>query len=96
MKKLIKLFLLILWASVIFEVNSQEISQWRGPNRDGKYNEIQLLKQWPENGPQLLWANETLGVGFSAPVVTADKLFVTAVGGADSYLYAFDLKGKLL
>lgn len=30
-------------------------SQWRGPNRDGIYPEPNLLKEWPADGPKMLW-----------------------------------------
>jgi len=96
MKNLLTITALILLTLQFSQTFAQTVTQWRGPNRDGKYNETQLLKQWPEKGPQLLWVAETLGAGFAAPVVTADKLFVNGVVGADSYLFAFDLKGKLL
>ena len=29
--------------------------QWRGPNRDGVSKETGLLKQWPAEGPPLVW-----------------------------------------
>lgn len=37
--------------------------QWRGPNRDGIFAETELLKQWPENGPELLLKVDNLGDG---------------------------------
>lgn len=96
MKKL-KLFLpVLLIVCLVSQTWSQTIYQWRGTDRDGKYTETLLLKQWPEKGPQLLWFTGELGAGFAAPVVTADKVLVNGVVGADSYLFAFDLKGKLL
>ena len=72
------------------------ISQWRGENRDGHYNESNLLDTWPENGPELLWSYEGLGLGYAAPVVTKDKLFINAEIDSLSYLCAFDLDGNLL
>ncbi len=75
---------------------AQEIYQWRGPNRDGIYDEKGLLSQWPENGPQLLWFTENLGSGFAAPTVTNDKLLIMGVENGNSILFAFDLKGNLL
>jgi len=74
----------------------QEIYQWRGPDRNGKYNETGLLSQWPPEGPQLLWSVETLGPGYAAPVITPDKLFVMGVEKGISTLFAFDLYGSLL
>ena len=42
---------------------SQNFSQWRGPNRDGKYQESSLLKSWTVEGPELLWHFDDLGEG---------------------------------
>ncbi len=74
----------------------QEVYQWRGPARDGKYDETGLLSQWPQEGPQLLWSVETLGPGYAAPVITTDKLLIMGVEDGISTLFAFDLEGKLL
>jgi len=79
--------------------NAQKVYQWRGTNRDGVYNENKLMKTWPENGPALLWSYEELGAGFAAPVITADKVLINGESNnadSTSYLFAFDLKGKLL
>ncbi len=96
MKKLNTFTSLILLLFFSQSIWSQEIYQWRGPNRDGKYNETRLLNQWPEDGPELLWFKEEIGAGFASPVVTPDKLFINGVEGSNSYLFAFDLKGNLL
>ena len=96
MKKLLSLTTLTMIVCLALQAISQTVYQWRGPNRDGKYNETQLLKQWPEKGPQLLWFTEELGAGFAAPVVTADKMFVNGVEKGNSTLFCFDLKGKLI
>ena len=37
------------------KVSPDEICQWRGPNRDGIYPETNLLSQWPEKGPEVIW-----------------------------------------
>jgi len=75
---------------------AQKEYQWRGDNRDGIYNESKLMKVWPEKGLELLWFNEMIGQGYAAPVVTNDKLLVNGEADSTSYLFAFDLKGKLL
>jgi outer membrane protein assembly factor BamB len=72
------------------------ISQWRGPNRDGIYPENGLLKQWPDSGPNMLWAIEDLGNGYGSPVVTTDKIYVTGSIDSTAYLYAYNTKGQLL
>jgi len=74
----------------------QNIAQFRGINRDGHYNETKLLNKWPESGPELLWVTEGIGLGYAAPSILKEKLFVNGEIDSTSYLFAFDLKGKLL
>jgi outer membrane protein assembly factor BamB len=74
-------------------------SQWRGPNRDGIYSETNLLKQWPAEGPKMLWSFEDLGTGQGSVVVANEKVFVTGIPdtlNSEGYLFAFDTGGKLL
>jgi outer membrane protein assembly factor BamB len=75
---------------------SQNISQWRGPNRDGIYPEKNLLKSWPEAGPQLLWTSEEIGIGYSAPVIAGNKLYINGEINQVAHLFAFELNGKLI
>jgi outer membrane protein assembly factor BamB len=87
------LFILLL---LPFLIRAQEISQWRGVNRDGMYNEHHLLKKWSENSPALLWFNENIGEGYGSMAVTSDRLFVNGKIDSLSYTFAFDLKGNFL
>jgi outer membrane protein assembly factor BamB len=76
-----------------------EISDWSGPNRDGIFTEKNLLKQWPENGPELLWSFEGLGFGHSSVAVANGKVYVTGIKDtivSAGTLYTFDLNGNLL
>jgi outer membrane protein assembly factor BamB len=68
--------------------------QWRGPRRDAVSEEKGLLQAWPEGGPPRLWSVETLGKGWSSPIVTGGRVHVTGDSGDDCVLYAFDLDGK--
>ena len=54
----------------------EERAQWRGAMRDGIYHETELLDTWPEDGPELLWVFEGLGLGYAAPAVTSDGLYI--------------------
>ncbi len=96
MKNLLTITVILIITTLYSQTFSQTVYQWRGPNRDGKYPETGLFSQWPENGPQLLWSYENLGEGYSAPVVTPDKIYVNGIAGGQSHLFCFDLKGKLL
>jgi len=74
----------------------EESAQWRGANRDGIFHETELLDQWPEEGPELLWVFEGLGKGFASPAVTSQGLFINGEHEGNSYLFALDLDGKQL
>lgn len=76
--------------------NANERAQWRGAMRDGIFHETELLDQWPDEGPELLWIFEGLGRGFAAPAVTKDGLFINGEKEGNSYLFALDLDGGLL
>ena len=49
-----KLFILLLTSFLALLLDPDtEISQWRGPARDGIYPDTGLLKKWPAEGPSL-------------------------------------------
>ena len=87
--------LLILY-SLIIGNDHEKRSQWRGPNRDGKFHDKNLLKKWPEGGPQMLWSFEGLGEGHGNVGIGKEKLFVCGMPDTVGFLYAFDWEGKLL
>jgi outer membrane protein assembly factor BamB len=75
---------------------NEEFSQWRGPDRDGKYPDTELLKQWPEEGPEMLWSFEGLGAGHGSASIAGDRLFVLGMPDTIGVIYSFDLHGNLL
>ena len=91
-----KLFLLLLITSLSMMTFAQENSQWRGKNRDGIYFETGLLKQWPAEGPDMLWNYGGLGEGHSSPAIANDKIYITGMIDSTGYLFVFDLAGNLL
>jgi hypothetical protein len=70
--------------------------QWRGENRNGMYNETGLLKEWPADGPQLLWKFERLGDGHTSVAIAGEKIYATGMHDSTLILYMFDMKGMLL
>jgi outer membrane protein assembly factor BamB len=88
------IFILLISALVISSLSAQIKSQWRGPNRDGIYPNEKLLKQWPVNGPALLWQVLNIEIGFSSPAVTSDRVFITGMKDGRGYLFALDKNGK--
>jgi len=65
---------------------------WRGPNRDGLSTETGLLKQWPKEGPSLLWKIKGLGTGYSTPSVAGGKIFLMGTIGKQEQIIALDVK----
>ena len=57
--------------------------QWRGPGRDGISHETGLLKEWPKEGPKLIWQIKDAGSGFSTPAVVGDRIFLLGSKGTD-------------
>ncbi len=72
------------------------MAQWRGSDRNGIYHETGLMDQWPEDGPVMLWVYEGIGIGYAAPVVSKDRVFVNGELEGQNFLFAFDLEGNLL
>ncbi|MBN1108373.1 MAG: PQQ-binding-like beta-propeller repeat protein [Bacteroidales bacterium] len=76
-------------------IYSQELSQWRGPDRTGIYRETGLMKQWPAAGPKLLWQYTGLGGGYSSAAVTSGGIFITGMVNGNGVIYSLDHSGKL-
>jgi len=79
----------------------RETSDWpqfHGPARDSICRDRGLLRQWPEDGPALLWTLEGLGRGYSTVSIAAGKLFTMGDlpdGDAESqFVLAFDLQTR--
>jgi outer membrane protein assembly factor BamB len=56
---------------------------WRGPQRNGLSQETGLLKEWPKDGPKLLWQVKDLGFGYSSPAVVGERLYLVSNKGMD-------------
>jgi outer membrane protein assembly factor BamB len=58
--------------------------QWRGPQRNGISLESGLLKQWPAEGPKLLWQVNDLGDGYSTPAVVGTRIYLMSNRGFEN------------
>ena len=54
---------------------SQDWPQYLGPNRNSSTEQPNLLRTWPQNGPQVLWRAE-IGIGYGGPVIKAGKVYL--------------------
>ncbi|HYE30860.1 MAG TPA: PQQ-binding-like beta-propeller repeat protein [Methylomirabilota bacterium] len=64
--------------------HADDWAQWRGHQRDGISRESGLLKEWPKEGPKLVWHVKDLGAGYSSPVVAGQELFILANEGLEN------------
>jgi outer membrane protein assembly factor BamB len=64
--------------------------QWRGPKRDGISEETGLLKQWPADGPRLLWKNDLVGGGYSTPSIVGKHVYLLGDKDKEEYLIVLD------
>ncbi len=83
----------VLLVCLIGEASGQtpgEWPQWRGPNRDGISKETGLLKQWPAQGPPLVWKMAGAGRGYSSMAISNGRLFTMGLRGDREFVIAFD------
>jgi outer membrane protein assembly factor BamB len=58
--------------------HAEDWPQWRGPNRNGSWTESGILETFPTEGLKVRW-RMPVGLGWSSPVVSQGKVFVTDV-----------------
>jgi outer membrane protein assembly factor BamB len=66
-----------------FAANAADWAQWRGPNRDGISQEKGLSREWPKEGPKLLWQQKDIGDGYSTPAVVGSRIYLLSSRGTD-------------
>jgi outer membrane protein assembly factor BamB len=92
-------FFLITVISIFFfscTKQADQVSQWRGDNRSGVFYESGLLEQWPDEGPEMLWAFEGIGEGYGSVVEYKNVVYVNGESDSLSQLFAFNINGELL
>ena len=79
--------------SITLATTAADWPQWRGPERNGISKEIGLLKEWPKEGPKLLWQVKDIGQGYSTPAVVGDRLYLLSnKGTGDEFVQAREVK----
>ncbi|HUX59046.1 MAG TPA: PQQ-binding-like beta-propeller repeat protein [Bacteroidales bacterium] len=82
----------LLWSSSASE--KIKIYEWRGKDRMGIYQDSNLLKEWPAEGPKEIWSIDNIGNGFVSPIFTEEHFFITGETDSITVLYCFNLKGE--
>ncbi len=91
MRRLTFLLLTFIFCGNLFP---QDVVEWRGTNRTGIYPDINLLKSWPENGPQLLLELKDIGKGFSSPVIYKNTIYVCGNRDTMDVVSSYEMNGK--
>ncbi|HEY2249788.1 MAG TPA: hypothetical protein VGH74_01960, partial [Planctomycetaceae bacterium] len=76
-----------LWTTV---AQASDWPQFRGPNRNDVSDAKNLLKQWPEGGPPLVWHGDGLGEGYSSMSIVGDRIYSMGDIADSSYITASD------
>jgi outer membrane protein assembly factor BamB len=59
----------------ISDIYAQDWPQYFGPTRNGVSSQKNLLRTWPEKGPDVLWT-VNVGIGFGGPVIKEGKVYL--------------------
>jgi outer membrane protein assembly factor BamB len=89
---------MLIWIFILAVTNTilaQDVKQWRGPNRNGVYNETGLLQEWPKDGPPLLWSVTGLPKGNSSVIVVNKTAYLTGKNDSMDILISISDKGKI-
>jgi outer membrane protein assembly factor BamB len=92
MKRHFVSFAILLFVSCAVQIAlaADDWPQWRGVNRDGHSADTGLLKQWPADGPKLLWKASGVGAGYTNVAVVGDRVFLMGDLGKSSSLIALN------
>src|SRR5579862_1907992 len=72
---LIASLLTAIWFCAAPTLRGDDWPQWLGPKRDGIWREQGLLKEFPKDGPKVLW-RKPIHEGYGGPAVVGDRLYV--------------------
>ena len=75
----------------IVNLKAQDWPQFLGPERNSTSPQKNLLRSWPEAGPEVLWTVD-VGIGYGGPVVQNGKVYLLdRDDNYGDYLRCFDL-----
>lgn len=90
MKRWLALVGILACAAVVTHLNAADWNTFRGPKRDGHSPDKGLLKEWPKDGPTLVWTGKGIGEGFSSVSIAGDKIFTMGDVGPNNFVFCLD------
>ncbi len=70
--------------------------QFHGPRRDNISLETGLLKEWPKDGPELLWKADGIGHGWATVAIAGGRIYTTGDIDDRTVITALGLDGTVL
>jgi len=70
--------------------------QFHGPGRDNMSTETGLLKQWPEDGPRLVWTARGIGYGFSGVAIADGRVYTAGNIDDKTVVTTLDMEGRIV
>jgi len=92
----ISFYILYLSLLPVLTLNAQDHTTGSGPHGNGVYDESGLMKSWNEGCPEIVWTFDSLGLGFSSPVIANNHIYLSGMEGETGYVYALTNEGKLV
>jgi outer membrane protein assembly factor BamB len=89
------LLIFVAWAGTSL-LEAQYATQWRGAHRSGYFPAKNLLKQWPDGGPELLLHVENLPKAYSSVVLKDGIMYTTGISEEKEQLLAINEEGKVV
>ncbi len=81
-------FLLVAFTTSLY---AQDWPQFLGPEGNSTSPQKNLLRSWPENGPEVLWT-ANIGIGYGGPVVKDGKVYLLdRIDSIGDIMRSFDL-----
>ncbi len=77
-------------ATVAAHATKNYWTNFRGPNRDGRYDEMAVLTQWPATGLRQLW-KQPIGIGYSSFVVADGRAYTIEQRRSKEIVAAYDI-----
>jgi len=65
-------------------------TNFRGPKRDGHYDEVPIATSWPANGPTALW-KQPVGVGYASFAIAEGKAYTIEQRRGTEAVVAYDV-----
>jgi outer membrane protein assembly factor BamB len=66
-------------------------TNFRGPNRDGRYEEMEVSTTWPAAGPPLLW-KQPVGIGYASFVIADRRAYTIEQRRGKETVAAYDIE----